>query len=36
VDYLFLQLDDVSAAVERLWELVAANTGDGLSPPETP
>ena len=30
VDYLFLQLDDVSAAVERLWELVSANTGDSL------
>jgi hypothetical protein len=36
VDYLFLQLDDVSAAVERLWELVASKTGDSLSPPETP
>jgi hypothetical protein len=36
VDYLFLQLDDVSAAVERLWELVASKTGDSLSAPETP
>ena len=35
VDYLFLQLDDVSAAVERLWELVSANTTDSLPFPET-
>jgi tRNA A37 methylthiotransferase MiaB len=34
VDYLFMQLDDVSAAVERLWELASANIGDGLAPPE--
>ncbi len=29
LDYLFLQLDDISAAVERLWEL-AATTGREL------
>lgn len=36
VDYLFLQLDDVGAAVERLWALADSNCGDGLSLPETP
>lgn len=30
VDYLFLQLDDVSAAVERLWELVSTNTAESF------
>ena len=35
VDYLFLQLDDVSAAVERLWELVSDNNTDSISSPET-
>lgn len=35
VDYLFLQLDDVSAAVEKLWELASANTSDSLPSPET-
>ena len=35
VDYLFLQLDDVSAAVERLWELVSDNNADSISSPET-
>ena len=34
VDYLFLQLDDVSAAVERLWELVSDNSTDCISSPE--
>ncbi|MDA0733781.1 MAG: hypothetical protein O2909_08570 [Chloroflexi bacterium] len=36
VDYLFLQLDDVSAAVEKLWELASANTSDSLPIPEAP
>jgi hypothetical protein len=36
VDYLFMQLDDVSAAVERLWDLVALNTGQSSSAAETP
>ena len=35
VDYLFLQLDDVSAAVERLWELVSDNNTNSISSPET-
>ena len=35
VDYLFLQLDDVSAAVERLWELVSNDITDSISTPET-
>jgi hypothetical protein len=28
MDYLFLLLDDVSAAIERLWELVPAEGRD--------
>jgi len=35
VDYLLLQLDDVSAAVERLWELVSDNNTNSISSPET-
>ena len=35
VDYLFLQLDDISAAVERLLELVSDNNTDSISSPET-
>lgn len=35
VDYLFLQLDDISAAVERLWELVSENVTVSISSPET-
>ena len=33
MDYLFLILDDVSAAIERLWELVPVE--NELAPPET-
>ncbi len=33
VDYLFLILDDVSAAIERLWELVPVE--NELAPPTT-
>ena len=36
VEYLFLQLDDVSAAVERLWELVSDNNTHSVSSPQTP
>ena len=36
VDYLFLQFDDVSAAVERLWELVSDNNAHSVSSPQTP
>ena len=35
VDYLFLQLDDISAAVERLLELVSDKNTDSISSPET-
>ena len=35
VDYLFLQLDDISAAVERLLELVSDNNTNSISSPET-
>ena len=33
MDYLFLILDDVSAAIERLWELVPVE--NELAPPAT-
>ena len=35
VEYLFLQLDDISAAVERLVELVSDKNTDSISSPET-
>jgi len=35
VEYLFLQLDDISAAVERLLELVSDKNTDSISSPET-